>query len=206
MVDVVNKMCEGQGGMCTSQLNLRFKDVARRCANCFKHEFPDHPLSRTSRIKHKELRVRHFLDARFPDLTWEHDKQLTTPHCDCSIRRRVDHRVCVGNVMVAVETDEYQHRGYEAEDEEARYHDTFMGFSGRWVWIRFNPDGPGPPMDARLHALADEVEGAVADAGAGRWRGGDLPVHVVRLFYTNKRSRRSTSDDESWHTSDEDNE
>lgn len=184
MVDVVNTMCEGQGGMCDTRANPRFAAVAQRCANCFKHEFPDHPLSKASRIKHKELRVRHYLDERFPGLGFKHDKSLTTPHCDCSVRRRLDHYCVVGNTILAVETDEYQHRRYDPADETARYHDTFMGFSGRWVWLRFNPDRvdgqPGPSMEHRLAVLGDEVERHVARIRADKHHG---PVEIHHLFY-----------------------
>ena len=43
--------------------------------------------------------------------------------------------------MLAIETDEHQHRSYDAEDEENRYDDVFVGaHSGKWIFIRFNPD------------------------------------------------------------------
>ena len=43
--------------------------------------------------------------------------------------------------MLAIETDEHQHWSYDAEDEENRYEDVFVGaYSGKWIFIRFNPD------------------------------------------------------------------
>ena len=43
--------------------------------------------------------------------------------------------------MLAIETDEHQHRSYDAEDEENRYDDVFVGaHSGKWIFSRFNPD------------------------------------------------------------------
>ena len=181
MVDISHPMCTGQGGLCTTQANSKYP--GQTCANCFKHEFPDHPLSKASPIKHKELKVRHFLDERFPDLGFVHDKSLTTPHCDCTVRRRIDHHAVVdgGSTILAIETDEYQHKHYDPDDETARYHDTFMGFSGRWVWIRFNPDGPGPSVDDRLEVLAREVRRHVDRIRAGM-HGGE-PVEIYHLFY-----------------------
>ena len=31
---------------------------------------------------------------------------MYTGHCDCTHRRRIDHRLLVGNTMIAVETDQ----------------------------------------------------------------------------------------------------
>jgi hypothetical protein len=42
--------------------------------------------------------------------------------------------------ILAVETDEFGHRGYDQKDEEIRYDDLFMIHSGKWIFIRFNPD------------------------------------------------------------------
>ena len=60
--------------------------------------------------------------------------------CDCSIRRRIDHRKLIGNTLIAVETDEFQHKRYDEQDEKDRYDDLYMAHSGKWVFIRFNPD------------------------------------------------------------------
>jgi hypothetical protein len=43
--------------------------------------------------------------------------------------------------MLAVETDKYQHRSYDAEDEENQYNNLFVGvYSGKWIFIQFNPN------------------------------------------------------------------
>jgi hypothetical protein len=41
---------------------------------------------------------------------------------------------------LAIETDEFGHRGYDKIDEEIRYDDVYMIHSGKWIFIRFNPD------------------------------------------------------------------
>jgi len=62
--------------------------------------------------------------------------------------------------MIAVETDERQHRGYDKQDEEDRYSDLYMVHSGNWIFIRFNPDGyrergkwKNPKIEKRLLVL-----------------------------------------------------
>ena len=69
-----------------------------------------------------------------------HDKPIYTGNCDCTHRRRIDHRKLIGNTILAIETDEFGHRGYDKHDEEIRYDDLFMIHSGKWIFIRFNPD------------------------------------------------------------------
>ena len=69
-----------------------------------------------------------------------HDRVMYTGNCDCTHRRRIDHRKLIGNTMFAVETDEHGHSNYDKEDEIIRYDDLFMIHSGKWIYIRFNPD------------------------------------------------------------------
>ena len=40
-----------------------------------------------------------------------HDTPLYTGNCDCTHRRRIDHRKMIGNTILAIETDEFGHRG-----------------------------------------------------------------------------------------------
>ena len=85
--------------------------------------------------------------------------------------------------MLAVETDEFAHRrGYDAADEELRYDDVFMVFSGQWIWIRFNPDGGGAAVDFedKLEVLRVEIEDAIATIEAGL---NEELVSIVKLFY-----------------------
>jgi hypothetical protein len=82
--------------------------------------------------------VRNVINANFEGFI--HDRPLYTGNCDCSHRRRIDHRKLIGNTILAVETDEFGHRGYDQKDEEIRYDDLYMIYSGKWIFIRFNPD------------------------------------------------------------------
>ena len=108
------------------------------CATCFKRLFPEDPRSTVIYEHTKEIRVRNAISEQF--VGFVHDTPLWTGNCDCTHRRRVDHRKLIGNTMIAVETDEYCHRTYDEKDEEIRYDDLYMIHSGKWIFIRFNPD------------------------------------------------------------------
>ena len=47
----------------------------------------------------------------------------------------------INDTLLCVETDEHAHAGYDKRDEEIRYDDLYMVYSGKWIFIRFNPDG-----------------------------------------------------------------
>jgi len=134
------------------------------CATCFQHLFPNDPLTFQIRSKTKEIEVRDFINTIFEGFV--HDKPLYTGNCDCTHRRRIDHRKLIGNTMLATETDENQHIYYDKKDEEARYNDLNMIYSGKWIFIRFNPDkykdkngkSKNPMLSTRLPILQKEIE------------------------------------------------
>jgi len=71
----------------------------------------------------------------------------------------------IGNTLLAVEVDERQHKGYNPNDENDRYDDLYMVFSGKWIFIRFNPDAYilkgkryNQKLDVRLPVLLDEIK------------------------------------------------
>jgi len=108
------------------------------CATCFKVIFPNNERSKVIYRHTKEIMVRNIINHHFDGFI--HDIPLYTGNCDCTHRRRIDHRRLIGNTMLAIETDEFGHRGYDKQDEEIRYDDLFMIHSGKWIFIRFNPD------------------------------------------------------------------
>jgi hypothetical protein len=133
------------------------------CATCFKRIFPTDPRSNVIISKSKEIIVRNFLSANKPEFI--HDISIYTGNCDCSHRRRIDHRILIGNTILAVETDERQHSSYDKKDEEIRYDDLYMIHSGKWIFIRFNPDSylengirKNPDLKKRLPVLLEEIE------------------------------------------------
>jgi len=72
--------------------------------------------------------------------------------------------------MLCVETDENSHKQYSQMDEETRYDDLYMAHSGKWVYIRFNPDkyvnakgkSVNPTIATRLTVLKLELEKQVS--------------------------------------------
>jgi hypothetical protein len=107
--------------------------------------FPDDPRSKTKKRFSKELIVRNFINEHYDGFV--HNIPLYTGNCDCSHRRRIDHRKLFGNTILAIETDEFGHRGYDQVDEEIRYDDVYMIHSGKWIFIRFNPDNNVSKVD-----------------------------------------------------------
>ena len=121
------------------------------CATCFKRTFPDDPRSKVIYTHTKEILVRNIINENFDEFI--HDKPLYTGNCDCTHRRRIDHRKMIGATILAIETDEFGHRGYDQIDEEIRYDDVYMIHSGKWVFIRFNPDDNISKVD-----IADKLD------------------------------------------------
>ena len=90
--------------------------------------------------------------------------------------------------LLCVETDEWQHRSYDEDDEDARQNDIIMGWGGKMIQIRYNPhpftDGDGCKQDIprpeRLAALIAFVAGCASRARLGE--NGDL-LEIHHLFY-----------------------
>jgi len=148
------------------------------CATCFKHLFPNDERSKVVYIHTKEIRVRNKINEVFEGFI--HDKPLYTGQCDCTMRRRIDHRKLIGATLLCVETDEFAHKGYDPKDEEIRYDDLFMVHSGKWVFIRFNPDGKGVDMDDKLSRLVEEIH--IQIKRIENEENSEL-LEVVKLFY-----------------------
>ena len=136
MIDLINSTCRAT--WCTTQVK-RPNKYDEHCTHCFKYLFPHDERTSKIRAKTKEELVRDTINENFEG--FEHDKPITWGGCDCSMRRRIDHRKLIDGTMLAIETDEHQHRSYDAEDEENLYEDVFLGaYYGKWIFIRFNPD------------------------------------------------------------------
>jgi len=161
MIDIKSPKCKAnEQTACNQRGNIKYKGY---CTMCYQHLFPLDPLTFQIRLKSKEITVRDFINQNFNG--FQHDKIMTTSHCDCSIRRRIDHRIQIGNTLLCVETDENQHKSYDKKDEEIRYDDLYNAFSGKWVYIRFNPDSyiengkrKHTSIATRLTKLKKEIE------------------------------------------------
>ena len=157
------------------------------CATCFKRIFPDDPRSTIIHEHTKEIRVRNaitetsYINPLFQGFV--HDRTLYTGNCDCTHRRRIDHRKLIGNTMFAVETDEYAHQGYDEKDEEIRYDDLYMVHSGKWVYIRFNPDmtrTQKTDIDDRIDKLLEVMEVQIRRIMSEE---NHELVEIIKLFY-----------------------
>ena len=136
MINLLNKKCISE--WCTYFVGNTIK-YDGYCSHCFKNLFPRDERTSKIRAKTKEELVRDAINEHFKG--FEHDKAILWGGCDCTVRRRIDHRKLINGTMLAIETDERQHRSYDAKDEENRYNDLFVGaYSGKWIFIRFNPD------------------------------------------------------------------
>ena len=148
------------------------------CARCFKRAFPNDPRSAHIYLKVKEIAVRNMINANFTG--FNHNRQLWSGGCDCTRRRLIDHWRVIGGTMLAVETVEFAHRYYDADDEELRHDDLFLVFSGKWVWIRFNPDGGPLDLKDKLEVLRVKISETIALIEADLNE--DL-VLIEKLFY-----------------------
>jgi len=135
------------------------------CATCFKRIFPDDPRSTVIYEHTKEILVRNAITeaSQTNELLqgFVHDRPLYTGNCDCTHRRRIDHRKIIGNTILAVETDEHAHQGYDEKDDQIRYDDLYMIHSGKWVYIRFNPDKTRTQktdIEDRINTLLEVIE------------------------------------------------
>jgi len=186
MVDVVNRVCPGcdAGGAVGGVFSTPKYDY--HCATCFLRLFPGDPRCNQLRIKTKEEAVKQFINERFTG--FHHDRPLEYGGCDCSHRRRVDHRKLINGTLLCVETDEFQHRGYDNIDEEHRYNDIAMVYGGKMVFIRYNPDPyrdehgrrTDPPIELRFPLLERCMRQQIK-----RIEGGENKelLEVVHLFY-----------------------
>ncbi len=160
MINVVTKRCKGQDGLCPQSGNKKYNGY---CTYCFAYYFPNDLRTMKLKFRTKENKIRDFINNKFGGFI--HDKPLFTSHCDCTIRRRVDHRKLINGTLLAIETDENQHKTYDKMNEETRYNDLYMAFSGKWIYIRFNPDkykskngkNKNTRLDKRLEVLGNEI-------------------------------------------------
>ena len=160
MVDVKHNTCKA--GFCKgTRANIKYKGY---CTHCYQNLFPKDPLTLQIRSKTKEIAVRDFINYNFEG--FQHDKPLWTGNCDCTHKRRIDHRKLIGNTLLCIETDENQHKNYDGKDEEIRYDDLFMLHGGKFIYIRFNPDkfkdkngkSINPMLYTRLPILQEEIK------------------------------------------------
>ena len=134
MIDIIKKKCRNneRGITCFITGNEYYDGY---CTRCFAKLFPNHPKTANIRKNAKELKVVNYILPRYEDFL--HDK-LSYPS-----RRRIDLRKLIKNTLLCIEIDENQHKYYSCysqENEEIRYNDLCRDFSGKYIFIRYNPD------------------------------------------------------------------
>ena len=162
MIDVRNPRCKTP--MCDIIL---FGNKIGYCARCSVYMLPDAPTSR--RFKTREMAVRDFLRATWPDCDITHDKRV-----ECHLYRP-DFVFDMGSHTIVIEIDENQHKSYDTSCDNKRLMSIFQGLGSRpMVMIRFNPDSytghrgcwtrdnklvdDGRPWAKRLGVLKERVD------------------------------------------------
>jgi len=84
---------------------------------------------------------------------------------------------------LAVETDEFRHEGYDEYDEEIRYDDLYMIHSGKWIFIRFNPDNTRTDktdIEDRITQLLEEMDKQIERIKNDE---NEELVEIIKMFY-----------------------
>lgn len=176
MVNPLNPMClsNKRGILCPVWANPKYDNY---CTHCFANLFPLDPRTSQIKKKSKEIAVVTFLKTYKWFDGFKHDRALYVDlegGC-CASKRRIDLRKLFGNTMICVEIDEHQHKHYIETYETDRYNDLFMDFTGKYIFIRYNPDSyklaDGTKVeldfDSRMEILVQEIEKHIARAEAG---------------------------------------
>lgn len=166
MIDINNKNKKCVSEFCNM---LGSKKYSNYCTHCFANLFPSDERTLKIRKKSKELKVISHIGNLFED--WIHDKPLYVDikgGC-CNSKRRIDLRKLINGTMLCIEIDEKQHKYYNKKDEQERYDNLFMDFSGKWIFIRYNPDKyklnnnriRNPFFDTRMKILEHEINNQI---------------------------------------------
>ncbi len=157
------------------------------CTHCFANLFPGDPRTERIHKKSKEIRVKNFVEKHFANFIADKPLYVDLRGGCCESKRRIDLRKLIDNTMLCIEVDEDQHKWYCKKDEIMRYNDLFMDFSGRYIFIRFNPDGyilngerRNPRLPGRLENLKSEIIGHIERIEKGE--NTDL-VEIHHLYY-----------------------
>src|SRR3972149_10779603 len=187
IMDIKNKQCKAneQDIQCPQRCNEKYDGY---CTHCFANLFPSDPRTQQIRKKSKELQIVSYISSENKDFL--HDKPLYVDlngGC-CSSRRRIDLRILINNTLLCIEIDEKQHRGYDKEDERNRYDNLYMDFSGKYIFIRYNPDPykdkkgkkRNPHFETRMGRLKEEIEKQMERIEKGKNR--EL-LEIIHIYY-----------------------
>ena len=156
--------------ICKSKDTIDCRTYANRklngyCSHCFVNIFPDDPRALTVRKKPKELQVATHIFSKYEGFKNDKPFYVDLEGGCCQTKRRIDLRKLINNTMLCIEVDEDQHRRYIKNDERNRYDDLFMDFSGKYIFIRYNPDkfidkygkSKNPMFNTRMEVLETSI-------------------------------------------------
>ena len=162
--------CGGGGAFCKSLKTIGCRTNGNRklngyCSHCFVNLFPEDPRALTVRKKSKELQVITHIFSKYDGFKNDKPFYVDLEGGCCETKRRIDLRKLLGNTMLCIEVDENQHKYYIKEKEIERYNDLFMDFSGKYVFIRYNPDkyidklgkSKNPMFETRMEILEKSI-------------------------------------------------
>jgi len=135
------------------------------CSHCFVHIFPEDPKALTVRKKSKEVQVMTHVFSKYTGFKNDKPFYVDLEGGCCATKRRIDLRKLITNTMLCIEVDENQHKNYIKQNENNRYDDLFMDFSGKYIFIRYNPDkfidkygkSKNPMFDTRMEVLEASI-------------------------------------------------
>ena len=135
------------------------------CSHCFVNIFPEDPRVASVHKKSKEIQVVSHVLSKYEGFKHEKPFYVDLEGGCCATKRRIDLRKLINNTMLCIEVDEEQHKRYIKENEQKRYDDLFMDFSGKYIFIRYNPDkfvdkykvSKNPYLQTRMEVLENVI-------------------------------------------------
>jgi len=107
----------------------------------------------------------------------------------CTSKRRIDLRILVEHqikglfwLCIGIKIDENQHKSYAANYEEERYNNLFVDFSGRYVFLRLNPD-PYRVQYYKVDQLFEETFTTVGSVSKRVLESGPVEGNLVEVHH-----------------------
>jgi hypothetical protein len=132
--------------------------------HCFINTFPNDSRSLNVHMKSKENKVVSYILNLYKDFYNDKPLYVNLSGGCCTSKRRIDMRKLIGNTLLCIEIDENQHKQYDDTDEENRYDNLYLDFSGKYIFIRYNPDSYkkgkrkyNPSFDERMDELVKQI-------------------------------------------------
>ena len=160
MVDVKHLKC------ISCNLTRATKKYDNFCSFCFINIHPNDPRSIKLKGKSKELKVITHITNKYEDFIYNKPFYVDLEGGCCSTKRRIDLRKLINNTMLCIEIDENQHKSYIKKDDNIRYDNLFMDFTGKYIFIRYNPDkfidkyntSKNPFFNTRMETLENFID------------------------------------------------